>query len=140
MSFSGSFYKVPCHCTSPQVAKASDVGLPLYYVNIVIAGYWYQRPPELYDAYGRPMTIVSFSGNFGNLSYHYQVYTKNVLGNVALTKENMQRELCNTLVFMVETWDDIIPQIYHADSSIQFNVKRLSREGGKTLWYVQGCK
>jgi len=140
MAFTGSFTKIPCHCSTPQVARASGIGLPQFYVDIVIAGYWYAVPPQLYNAIGAPMTIVNFSGNFGNQSYYYKVYTKDVLGDVGLTKSNSDRVLCSALQFNIITWDDVIPQVYHRDSPIQFTVQRVNREGGKTLWKVQGCK
>lgn len=140
MSFSGSYYKTPCWCTTPPLAYGSDVGLPQYYANIVVAGYWYSTPPQLYTALGDPMNIVSFSANFGNLSYYYKVYTKNILGDVGLTKSNEREVLCRNMKFSILTHDDVMPQVYHRDSNIQFRVTRIKRDAGKTLWSVQGCK
>lgn len=138
MSFSGSFYKTPCWCTNPPLAYASTDGLPKYYVDIVIAGYWYSTPPELYTVRGSPMTVTSFDGNFGNLAYYYRVYTKDVMSS-PIQKANEREIVCN-MEFGIMTWDDVIPQVYHRDTNLPLRVTRIKRDAGKTLWKVHGCK
>lgn len=143
MSFSGSFYKTPCWCTSPPPAIGSDAGKMLWYANIIISGYWYQTAPQLYDALGRPVTVVSFDDNFGNLTYTYKIFTKGLLDR-PLSTLDAKSVLCGSpqrkgLELYIMTYDDIVPQVSHKESGTKFQVERVKREAGRTFWRAAGC-